>query len=104
MRTSYSFPKHHPHRPSLPTPTDFGQMLSSLGATDFVPVAGGKETETSSTSGSPRLTNRFLVSDWPQRRSDEKLTVQNTSLKHSIFVLMGQCNQYVDQHFLGSDM
>ena len=30
------------------------------------------------------FTNRFLVSDGPQRRSDDKPTVQNTSLKHSI--------------------
>lgn len=101
MRTSYSFPKRHPHRPSLQPQQIFCQMLSSLGATDFVSVAGGTETETSALVAHLDFTNRFLVFDGPQRRSDEKLTVQNTSLKHSIFVLMVQCNQYFDQHFSG---
>ena len=103
MRTSYSFPKHHPQRPSLPTPTYFCQMLSSLGATDFVPVAGGKEKETSSTSGSPRLHKSLLGGWWA---SKEKWWETNRA-KHLIEAfncfLVVQCNQYLDQHFSGEE-
>ena len=42
-------------------------MLSSLGATDFVPVAGGKETETSSTCGWPRLHKSLLGVWWASK-------------------------------------
>lgn len=104
MRTRRRFPKHHPHRPSLQPQQILPNAFKSWCHWFRAGCRGQRNWNIQHLWLT--FTNRFVVSDGPHRRSDDKPTVQNTeTLKsiESIVFLVVQCNQCFDQHFRGSN-